>query len=248
MFKVRRTQGWGVDPFRMTTHMTSSQTLLVNLLGPLGANRQWLLRALGTVLARPDFVELLNLEIEYAPRARSRYLGDMTRLDALITVRTAGGIEGVVLELKYTDRFSSRKLPIAENPLYRQMANDSDTWRTPTSALTDYTVSQLLRCHALGTKALQVEHSAWMPVTLLLVSHPLDLVAVDILKSYRDHLSAPASAVHVDLAKFLNAAIDVSSNSLERAAMGELQLRYIEHAESEDLWLEHSSMSYAKNF
>jgi hypothetical protein len=244
MFLKRRTEGWGVDPLRMTSHMTSSQTLLVNLLGPLGADTDWLLEVLRIVLRRPDLVEMRDAAIEFAPPARSRYLGDMTRIDAFFTVQSPAGTEGIVLELKYTDRFSTRKLPIADSPRYRQLADDSGLWRTPDQALTDDAVGQLLRCHALGLRTLQVDHQKTLPVTLLLVNHPLDLAAPAVLERYREHLSEPRLAHQVDLEQFLEAAAATAPGSVSLRAIDELRLRYLAHEESEPLWQENLAATH----
>jgi hypothetical protein len=243
MFLKRRTEGWGVDPLRMTSHMTSSQTLLVNLLGPLGADTDWLLEVLRIVLGRPDLHEMLTVAIEFAPPARSRYLGDMTRVDAFFTVQSAVGTEGIVLELKYADRFSTRALPLADNPRYRQLADDTGLWRAPDQALTDDAIGQLLRCHALGLRSLQVDHQKTLPVTLLLVNHPLDLSATAVLERYREHLTNPALARQVDLERLLQTAAAVSPGAASAGAIEELHVRYLAHEESESLWREHLDAS-----
>lgn len=238
LFAERRLQGWGVDPVRMTSHMTSSQTLLMNMLGPLADDRSWLLKVLRGVLQRPDLGVVLDVEVEFAPAARSRYLADMTRVDAFIRVASATGTEGIVLELKYTDRFSSRRLAIAENVKYVDLAESTGLWRAPTTALSDDTCNQLLRCHALGARTLQVEHDATMPVTLLLVSHPRDISAGVVFDRYRSHLTDPRQALHVRLDRLLDAASATSSTAAGSAAIDELRLRYLDHDASESLWRE----------
>lgn len=239
LFIQRRKQGWGVDPLRMTSHMTSSQTLLVNLLGPLAADTDWLLEVLRIVLGRPDLTQIVSVAIEFAPPARSRYLGDMTRIDAFFVVRTPDTDEGIVLELKYTDRFSSRKMPLAGSLPYLQLADDTGLWRTPHLTLTDDVISQLVRCHALGVRSLQVDHSQTLPVTLLLVNHPCDLAATVVFERYREHLADPDTARQVDLDQFLLASAAVAPGSSGTRAIEELRLRYLAHEESELLWREH---------
>lgn len=239
LFLRRRTQGWGVDPHRMTSHMTSSQTLLMNLLGPLDADRQWLLEILRGALDRPDLMNLRGVEVEFAPPARSRYLGDMTRVDAFFILEAEDGTEGMVLELKYTDRFSARRLPLAESSRYRALATSTGMWRDSSSAFADESVSQLLRCHALGARTLQVEHGSTLPVTLLLVDHPLDPGAGTVFDAYRGHLANPAQARHVRLDQFLAVAAATAPGRTAVAAVSELELRYLAHEESEALWQEH---------
>jgi hypothetical protein len=241
LFLKRRMEGWGVDPVRMTSHMTSSQTLLMNLLGPLMANRRWLLAVLAGAVGRPDFTDLSRAEVEFAPPTRSSYLGDMTRVDAFFVVETEGGTEGIVLELKYTDRFSTRKLPITENPRYHALAVSTGLWQDPSRALTDGAVSQLLRCHALGLRTLQVEHGAALPVMLVLVDHPLAPSASTVFDGYRSHLTDPTQACHLGLDDLLVVAAATAPGRTEAVAISELQLRYLAHTESESLWREHST-------
>jgi hypothetical protein len=238
LFLLRRTQGWGVDPVRMTSHMTSSQAMLVNLMGPLGIDHGWLLAVLRTVLDRSDLAEVVRWDIEFAPPARNQYLGDMTRLDALFRVRTANGIEAVVLELKYTDRFSSRRLDLSNNSRYREVAHRTGLWADPMEAFSDGTVSQLLRCHALGARTLEVDHGRG-PTTLLLVSHPTDEHAGRTFEQYLNHLANPTSARHVELDRLLSAALSTAPTELAASKVRELCVRYLDHDKSEGHWVQH---------
>ncbi len=238
LFLQRRQQGWGVDPVRMTSHMTSSQALLVNLLGPLGARPSWLLTTLARVLRRDDLRDLVRWEVEFAPPARSRYLGDMTRLDAFFVVDTAAGLEAIVLELKYTDRFSSRRLDLANNLQYRELANAAQIWHDADAAFADGDVSQLLRCHALGARTLAVDYES-LSTTILLLAHPSDGDAACTLSRYRAHLTRTESAAHVALDEFLRTAAAAARSPQELADVSELGTRYLRHDLSEPLWLAH---------
>jgi hypothetical protein len=239
LFRARRKQGWGVDPVRMTNHMTSSQTLLVNLLGPLGSCSSWLRNVLQLVVERLDIAEVIRWDIEFAPPARSRYLGDMTRLDAFFRVRTSRGIEGIVLELKYTDRFSSRRLDLVGNNRYAELQSSCGLWADHLDAFEDQESGQLLRCHALGTRVLQVDERTSNPATLLLISHPDDVAAPVVLERYRNHLVDSTQAVHVGLDRVLGAALSSAPTAAAADLVRELQLRYLGHSESQPLWLEH---------
>lgn len=243
LFKARRQQGWGLDPVRMTSHLTSSQTLLVNLLGPLLEDTNWLAQVLKTTLDRPDLIEVLDAQVEFAPASRSRYLGDMTRVDAFFRVRFVAGIEAVVLELKYIDRFSRRKVPIATNRSYFDLARTTGLWRAPFDAFSDEATSQLLRCHALGTRTVQVEDGEDTPATLLLVTHPLDSTADSVFARYRHYLQDPNRAVHVTLDQLLIAAEKASLSQFGRESVRRLSERYIDHEGSELLWREHIRIS-----
>jgi hypothetical protein len=242
LFLLRRTQGWGVDPVRMTSHMTSSQALLVNLMGPLCSDSEWLLAVLQAILGRHDVLEVVRWDVEFAPPARSRYLGDMTRVDAFFRLRTPDGIEGVVLELKYTDRFSSRRLDLGNSARYRALADRTGLWPEPGQAFSDGAISQLLRCHALGARTLEVDNGG-SQTTLLLVSHPADQDAVRTFEQYQRHLGDPAKGRHVGLDRLLDDALATAPTERAASIVHELRLRYLDHDNSERLWVEHLAKS-----
>lgn len=214
----------------------------MNLIGPLCSRPEWLVHVLKLVLGRSDLDQLVRSDVEFAPPARNRYLGDMTRVDAFFVVETTAGLEAIVLELKYTDRFSSRRLALSENRRYYDLAATAGVWREPSKAFDDGQSSQLLRCHALGIRALQVDYGT-LPTTLLLVGHPSDPNARATLDRYRVHLSNPESAVYSTLDDVLAAAADGAVREGEANAVSELQVRYLHHELSEHLWSEHVSLS-----
>lgn len=150
LYLDRRRAGWGVDPVRCTGYLTSSQALTINLLAPLKEDPAWAARVLSGLLDR-EITAVSGLEIEYAPRRRSLHLGDMTRLDAWIRLETGSGPQGLALEIKYADRFSSRHLRVAENPRYRELARTTGLWDLDDERTRSRPVNQLLRCHALAT-------------------------------------------------------------------------------------------------
>lgn len=237
-FLERRRRGWGVDPVRMTSYMTSSQALLVNLLGPLLERPTWLLSVLGRLLARDAFHSLDFWEVEFAPPMRSHYLGDMTRVDAFFMVRGTSGPEAIVLELKYTDRFSSRAIEISNNVLYRELARSTGLWSDPINAFADKASGQLLRCHALGARVSQRDYGG-ARTSMLLVSHPTDQKAATVFRGYQRHLSVTEDCSHVTLTDLLEASSGAAQTSAESAIIGELRRRYLMHELSEDAWSEH---------
>jgi hypothetical protein len=239
LFNERRRQGWGVDPVRMTNNMISSQTLLVNLLGPLIDDRPWFARVLACVLRRSDITEVLEAQIEFAPASRNKYLGDMTRVDAFVLIRGALGIESVVMELKYADRFSTRRLRIADNDRYAHLADTAGLWLAPERAFRDHTTSQLLRSHALGARTLQVDYGSALPCTLLLVNHPLDFDAGLVMDQYRAQLAEPKMAVQVGIDLLLSTIRSMGVSSSAFGSFQDVGLRYLEHERSEPLWIEH---------
>jgi hypothetical protein len=160
----------------------------------------------------------------------------MTRVDAFFVVETNRGVEAVILELKYVDRFSSRRLDLLANSNYGRLALNSGVWVDAESAFADSRVSQLLRCHALGIRTLQVEYDS-LQATMLLVSHPSDPLAADVAAQYRSHLVDPGRAVHVGLDRFLGTAVAEAASTRDIDAADAIFTRYLDHGPSEPLWL-----------
>jgi hypothetical protein len=184
LYEHRRTLGWGVDPTRITAHMTSSQALLFNLFGVLAGDDAWLSRALRELLRRPDIRGVSSVQLEYAPRRISAYLSDHTIIDALIWLETSGGPEALAVEVKYGDRFSTRRVPFNTNPQYIELARVTGTWSIPLTELAVSGTNQLTRIHALALRAAQISHPG-APCSVLVITHPDDASALSAVGLYR---------------------------------------------------------------
>lgn len=235
LYKRRRGAGWGVDPVRCTKYLTSSQALTLNILGPMQESSWWAARTLGLLLNRQDFERVTDVWVEFAPRYRSEYLNDMTRIDALIRVRTSLGDELIAIETKYADRFNSRRVNI-DRPPCRELASKVGLWRDPDSALMTPRLNQLVRCHALATAvAKDVVGRPTVP-TLVVLHHRDDAAPPVLVDEYADHLSVPALVTAHTLDEFVNAANAASSSRVQRHAARALELRYVAETESEEAW------------
>jgi hypothetical protein len=243
LFEWRHQQGWGVDPFRCTSHMTSSQALMFNLLGPLWPDHSWITRLL-TRLLEAEVFAILGLDLEFAPLRRSAYLRDMTRLDGWIRLDTNDGPTALVVEVKYSDRFSSRYINPAEQAPYRALASRTQLWSLDDGAAQARQVNQLLRCHALGAAVWLSEQPNCAPPRLLVVHHPDDDVARKTVAAYRKVLRIPELVTSVGLDAFLAGMLATASSCSQRHVVEELGRRYVAHDLSEELWHEYRAAAH----
>lgn len=236
LFERRHAEGWGVDPVRCAKYLTSSQALTINLFGLLVESAAWSARVLRDALHRSDITAVEWIKVEYAPRRRSQYLHDMTRLDVLMLVSTRTGDELLAIELKYVDRFNSRRVNIDRLP-YRLLATSHDLWRDVDHVLQASEVNQLVRCHALAVAvaddliASQKGHAS-----LVVVHHHADPSSTAAVDRYRAHLHDPAMVQAVTLGAFISALQRQARSPQQRQAACDLYRRYVDESESEPTW------------
>lgn len=235
LYERRRSEGWGVDPVRCTKYLTSSQALTLNLLGPLEESRAWFAHVLSDVLQRSDIIAVERVWVEFAPPRRSDYLHDMTRIDALVLMRTSRGNEFLAIEVKYSDRFNSRRVDI-DRPPYRDLAASVGLWRDPDNTLRAMEINQLARCHAL-TAAVSRE-MAGMPSAagLLVLHHSEDAGSRAVVDRYRSHLSDPTLIRAVTLGDFITTLERSATSADQREAALALNVRYLAESKSESAW------------
>ncbi|MEJ3741684.1 hypothetical protein WEI85_00075 [Actinomycetes bacterium KLBMP 9797] len=238
LFRYRRQQGWGVDPIRCTSHLTSSQALTLNLFGPLWSAPRWAARLMSTLL-NLNVRRISGFDIEYAPQRRSAYLGDMTRIDGWLRLDTDDGPVAVVVEVKYVDRFNSRYIDPAERQQYRALANRTQLWDLDNANTRARSVNQLLRCHALGASTWLTEHPYDVPPRLLVIHHPDDRVAGKTVAAYREVLRHTDLLVTVSLDRFCQELLTSARGAAQRGTAERLLTRYVAHELSEDLWREY---------
>nr|WP_262003582.1 hypothetical protein [Microbacterium sp. Mcb102] len=221
----RKTLGWGVDPTRITTNMTSSQALLFNLFGEFGGDMEWAVRATNLWLGRTDAQSVKAIHLEYAPRRLSTYLNDHTIVDALVEVESEAGPELIAFELKFADRFSSRRVPFDRNPRYQELARTRAPWRAPLNRLVTPQLNQLTRVHALTERSAEVLHpDKDVRCTLLVACHPDDVSAGSHVESYRGTLSRSDSVHLVTLDALINA---MESSGPSSSSVQQLRARYL---------------------
>lgn len=235
LYLTRRASGWGVDPVRCTRYLTSSQALTLNLFGVLALSPQWTLDVLQSALDRTDFVKLLRLDVEFAPRRRSEHLHDMTRVDVLVEVLTGAGREFFGVEVKYADRFNSRRVDVSREP-YRALAAKSGLWLDADSTLRDQRVNQLVRCHALVTSLAWRASARESTPSMLVLHHEADRRAEATVRLYQSQVTASDAVRSASLSGFIRTMVDRARNDEQRRAAQDLHLRYAGEEASERLW------------
>lgn len=236
LFVSRHEEGWGIDPVRSMKYLTSSQTLMINVFGLLAESKTWSARVFRAVLDRTDITAINWIKIEYAPRRRSEYLHDSTRLDVLVSVRTNDSEELLAVEIKYSDRFNSRRVNIDRAP-YRRLATAKPIWRDIDGVLQATEVNQLVRCHALAAALSDDLAGCHAPVpTLLVLHHAADMNAATTIARYRTHLCQTMLTQGITHRAFISALYTEAKSPAQRQAARTLQLRYIDENESELAW------------
>lgn len=232
LYRSRRSSGWGLEPVRCERHMTSSQTLTVNVAALLHEDLEESVRVLAAIAGREDFVSIDSIHLEYAPPNPSQHLGDKSRIDLMIGVTTRAGNEFVAMEIKYADRFNSRAIDLRTDA-YRGLIEAAGLWHSKVSLEPRSATNQLLRCHALATSLSLVsfDHS---DTTLILVTLDDDDLATAIAEKYSQTLLDPKRFVHLSWAEFLERFLTAERRTgIARA----LHDRYIGWDLSEPAWL-----------
>ncbi|MBY3553764.1 PGN_0703 family putative restriction endonuclease [Modestobacter lapidis] len=233
LYQRRRAEGWGVDPQRCTTVMTSSQALTINLMAPLFNDLRWAGAVFGQILGIAGCV-VDDIWLEYAPARRSLFLQDSTRMDVLVALRYGAESRYVAIEVKLVDRFISRVLPIGE--AYQQLFSDIPLWRSNIHEHLDRSTNQLLRVHALAAAIGRVRGATKL-AGLLLLTHPLLGDATSVARAYRQQLNDASDLTHATLAALLAVMHDTAGSIEDRQYCVALRERYIDLEPSEAVWV-----------
>lgn len=233
LYLERRSQGWGVDPLRIQAYLTSSQGLTINLLGPLISDADWAARVMTEVLQR-RVVQVTDFAVEFAPRDRSSYLGDMTRIDAIMTVVDEGNRRQLLaFEIKLCDRWSTRYLdPRAIR--YRAPAKEIGYWHFEGDEVTQRRINQLLRSHLLASMVAR-QRGYSEATLLLLVSLMRDTASSSVAGEYRTSLVDSSVLKHCYLETFISAMEATAANAHQRRVSAILRTRYVDLNLSEHL-------------
>lgn len=235
LYEARRQLGWGVDPVRCTSYLTSSQALTLNLFGPLALRPEWCRRFLSRVLRREDIEQVENIQVEWAPERPSEFLRDKTRIDVLVTLRSQSAIEVVVIEVKYGDRFDSRRVEIGGAP-YERLSENFELWANTDLLDLQVNCNQLARCDALGMAwAASLSEDA-RPPTVLVIHHPLDDRATVAVDKYRRRVANPDRVRALSLHVALDELQALAEGRAQEFAAARVIERYGSEALSEPSW------------
>ncbi|MDA0631905.1 hypothetical protein OUY22_00625 [Nonomuraea sp. MCN248] len=239
LYAERRRQGWGLDPVRTTTNMTSSQALTLNIMGPLRADKRWVTAVL-SILLKEDLDTVDQISVEYNPPNKLKLTGDRTIIDGWIVAKTGTTTLSTVIEVKYIDRFNSRYIDVATRKEYRRLADTTGTWDLNTDLAKDRAINQLLRCHGTGVAVSQASQQTKTP-KILVLHHPEDPRARKIVHLYRQILRDPDLCIPVSLDALFQLMHRTALCNQQRELASSLTTRYLNYALSEDAWLSYKA-------
>lgn len=239
LFADRHASGWGIDPVRSRAYMTSSQTLTLNVLGPLAARKEWLAATLNVVRSNgPEIETIHQVHIEHAIGRGPDGFGDQTHADAIVVAEGVNGPIVIAIETKYSDRFNSRSIEVGDR--YQGV---SSLWRQRGVAANSSS-NQLARVHALGAKVgIQSRPNERLTAELLLLRHGTDEGAGVIAEGYRRKLNDPNLLHDISLQRLFAAMRETSGTDKETNLSRELDLRYSSLEASDMVWNEFSASS-----
>ena len=192
----RISSGPGVEEFRCTRNLLSSQPMAFNLFGPLRDDPALAQRLLDPLL--PGGVTEAAVRVEWTPD-RTTHLDDRTSCDAVAHIRDRNGHPTIVaFETKLTEPFSQQHY---DPPRYREVARRSEVWTDPEDlSLADTKWNQLWRNQLLVEAVRQQpDADAGLRALSVVVHHPGDQRCRDSIDGYRRHLSPAGSATFLDL-------------------------------------------------
>ncbi|MCE9621863.1 MAG: hypothetical protein K8R99_05905 [Actinomycetia bacterium] len=234
--KERIAAGGGVEEFRCTRNLLSSQPMAFNLFSPLHHDPNLAAVLLDPLL--PGGVREASVHIEWAP-PKELHLNDATSFDVAVRYTTRDGHAAFAgIETKLTEPFSQRTYGLNDKRTkrYRGVASASSVWLDPTNESLAYKPwNQLWRNHLLVESIRQRE-----PGLLgceIVVHHPLDDRCAEAVRDYRDFLND--TAVTFDsfgLDQVVNTWRPLLLRSAQREWLKSFDDRYINLALSETAW------------
>ncbi len=187
----------GVEEFRCTRNLLSSQPMAFNIFGPLHHDPDLAAALLDPLL--PGGVTSASVHIEWAP-PKELHLADATSFDAAVRYTTRSGYPALAaIETKLTEPFSQKTYGRGDRHAirYREVARQSTAWLDPDATeLADLGWNQLWRNHLLVESIGQREPG--LLGCQIVVRHPLDTRCATAIQRYGQLLTDP-NRVLVDL-------------------------------------------------
>ena len=191
--KERIASGSGVEQFRCTHNLLSSQPMAFNLFAPLHDDSALAARVLDPLL--PGGVKSAVVLVEWAP-PRKLHLQDATSFDVAVRYLMRDGRPALAaIETKLTEPFSQRTYGLGDRHTdrYRAVATASQVWRDPTTeTLTDKQWNQIWRNHLLVESIRQSEPG--LLGYAIVVHHPDDMHCAASIGGYEGFLVDPAAS------------------------------------------------------
>ncbi len=185
---ARMRSGPGVDSFRCTRNLLSSQPMAFNLFGPLQDDPDLAVMLLDPLL--PGGVTEAQVDVEWAP-SRQTHLQDATSFDVVARYTTRDGWPAIAaIETKLSEPFSQRTYGVDDDHAerYRAVASTSKMWIDPLAAtLTDVRWNQIWRNHLLVESIRH--HEPGLLGCQVVVHHPDDTRCTTAIAGYTEHLT-----------------------------------------------------------
>lgn len=237
--RERMQAGGGVEPFRCTRNMLSSQPMCFNLFAPLQVMTPALATACVAALL-PDPVAWHRFErvaFEYAPSPKHEFLDDGTAFDAFIEFEQPDGSVGFIgIETKLTEPFSQK---IMNPEKYLGYAREfPEVWQAgAVERLVDLRWFQLWRNHLLAKRlAVHPGHGFQSGLTLV-VYHQLDTSCTETVANYRSHLMHPDDEVVVlTLGVIVERWKPIVADTEHATWLADFEKRYVDLSGSEEPW------------
>ena len=225
--RERIAAGGGVEKFRCTRNLLSSQPMAFNLFGPLHADPNLAALLLDPLL--PGGVREASVHIEWAPPSAA-HLGDATSFDVAVRYTTRKGHPAfAAIETKLTEAFSQKRYGHDDHHAnrYRAVAMNSRAWRDPTDpALTDMRWNQIWRNHLLVESLRQ--HEPGLLGCEIVVHHPDDARCAAAIAGYRNLLSeADGTFSPLTLADIIKAWRPLVASTKHRRWLVDFEDRYL---------------------
>lgn len=226
----------GVEPFRCTHNLLSSQPMAFNLFGPLHADPLLAARLMSSFL--PFRITEAQVNVEWAP-ASATHLDDRTSCDAVCHGRTADGRPVLVaIETKLTEPFSRKRY---DTDRYREVAHASTVWASPASAeLSDPEVNQLWR-NQLLVEAIRQQPGADPNLLGIsaVVHHPKDTRCPRDIARYRALLADEHSFFDLPLDVIVETWKPIVAATEHEPWLRDFEDRYLRLELSEAAWISH---------
>ena len=237
LYAVRRiAAGGGVEEFRCTRNLLSSQPMAFNLFGPLHDDPDLASLLLDPVL--PGGVLTAGVDVEWAP-PRELHLRDATSFDVVARYVRADGRAAIAgIETKLTEPFSQKIYGLDDHHAkrYREVARRSDVWRDPDAVeLTDKRWNQVWRNQLLVESIRQ--HEPGLLGCEVVVHHPLDERCAKNVEGYAGFLNNPGETlVRHSLDHIVTLWEPLLRTEAERRWLGDFADRYLNLHLSEAAW------------
>lgn len=182
--------GGGVEEFRCTRNLLSSQPMAFNLFGPLHEDPDLAALLLDPLL--PGGVKTASVDVEWAP-PRKLHLQDATSFDVVARYVRADGRKSIAgIETKLTEPFSQKVYGLNDHHAerYREVARRSDVWLNPDDPeLTDIRWNQVWR-NQLLVESIRQQQPDLLGCEVV-VHHPLDERCANNVDAYAEFLTEP---------------------------------------------------------